>query len=52
MPQQLSNGEFLEGLSNLYDVTREAGSVWVTIKRGNFCHFKFPLNMTISFSSM
>ena len=31
----LTNQEFLEGLANFYELTREKGSVWVTLKRGN-----------------
>mmetsp|Transcript_12057 Transcript_12057/g.12126 ORF Transcript_12057/g.12126 Transcript_12057/m.12126 type:complete len:92 (+) Transcript_12057:134-409(+) len=29
----LSNQEFLEGLATFYDITKEKGSVWITIKR-------------------
>lgn len=32
--ERLSNAEFFEVLGSFYDKTREAGSVWITIKQG------------------
>lgn len=34
--ERLSNVEFFEALAGFYDNTREAGSVWITIKRGEW----------------
>lgn len=32
--ERLSNAEFFEELAGFYEKTREAGSVWITIKQG------------------
>ena len=37
----LENQIFLDALSEMYDATREKGSVWVTIKRSKYIRGKY-----------
>ena len=36
MTEYITNQEFFETLSSFYELTREKGSVWITLKRSKF----------------